>query len=378
MSPEVTLLTVLCGPRQRSDVDVAAEVDDLLAHELDWNHVFLLALWHKVAFLACSRLISLRRVDKALSTGGLPLLLWNHWKQLHAVNRLRNDTLLELTRQVCSSLEANSIPHVIGKGGPLLIGAAYATNERKMYDIDFLAPRERLHDIITAMEDAGFALARYSHDSGVVIPVAREELRKWLLLSRGLPNFVRKVDEPHMEIAIAQVQFKVGSTGDTGASVDAARLIEHAERVEIRAATPFQAAAPSPADLTVQLALHIARETLDPEHADWGMGWNLIKICDLQRYVDLERIDPGVVADRAVDLGFADMCHHAVAAACSLYPSPGLLELTEALAAATSKEGRVRGAVMTRDQLLQHLGNATGPRGAPASEWTKLMGTKST
>ena len=94
---EIQTILALCDSA-RDPFAAVEDVRQLMANGLDWNRFFLLVLWHKVAFLSYERLIAWELLDEALNRAGLPLLLLNHWKQLHAFNALRNARMLEELR----------------------------------------------------------------------------------------------------------------------------------------------------------------------------------------------------------------------------------------------------------------------------------------
>ena len=325
---EIQTILALCDSA-RDPFAAVEDVRQLMANGLDWNRFFLLVLWHKVAFLSYERLIAWELLDEALNRAGLPLLLLNHWKQLHAFNALRNARMLEELRAITESMAAHDVPSIVGKGGPLLIGPCYELSERKMYDLDLLAPRDRLREIIAAMSAVGYHLGTYSHARRELAPLPRADLRRWLLLARGLPNFRRVTSVPELEVAIAQVQFAVGSTGRSRHHVPAELLIKHAVPVEVQGSSgrTWTTQGPQLSDVLLQLCLHISRQILDPEHADWGMGWNLIKFCDLQRFACVRDVDPRGFATRAVELNFSEHCRFSLAPADLVLDGskPGLL-----------------------------------------------------
>jgi hypothetical protein len=278
LSEEQSLILDLV--RRESDQTARDRLTEAVCRPLDWNAIFMGALWHKVAFLVFENLKAYGLLDKALVNGSLPLLLLNHWKQLYQVNSGRNRIYLKTLVELASVLRDCGLDYAVSKGGPALFGRVYTETSRKIYDIDLIARKADFHRIEEAFGKAGFAHLDYRHGTGEFVPIEQSEIRKWLLHTRGLPNFVKKIDCDYMDYAIVQVQFKVGTT--QGVTLNAEALLEKAGGGE-----GFTTVCDE--DLLIQLILHIYRETREETFEEWNMSWNLIKFCDLDRFAHYMR-----------------------------------------------------------------------------------------
>lgn len=362
---ELILLVEACdctGPASRETLE------QLIADGIDWSRLFMVAMWNKVLFLLYDRLVELRLIDQALRSGGLPLLLLNHWKQLHRVNAERNKTQAEELAKLGTLLQREGVDYAVGKGGPLLIGRCYVPTSRKSYDLDLLGSREQIDELRRVMALAGYRHAVYSHETGEYSELPSVEVRKWLLHARGLPNFVKRIDALHMDYIIVQVQFKIGSTAKGGWS-DAGVMLERA----ISTSAGLRSVCDE--DLLIQLALHIYRETHESSFDDWSMSWNLIKFCDLARFARWIS-DQGKAADvaaRARELGFVEQCVYALDLAGLVYPSAALSTLREQL----EPVGRSSAAPSALDvrQRFAQVGRGTQRR---ESSWASLMEPQTT
>jgi hypothetical protein len=311
---EHRLLLQLCA--RDSEVDAAELAQEVVA-PLDWNGIFLSAMWHKVLFIAYERLKRARLLDAALVSGNLPLLLLNHWKQLHAVNGIRNDVHMTELAAVAGALDDAGLRFAVAKGGPLLFDRVYSRTERKCYDVDLLADKGELPRIQDALQSQGFVIANYNHSTGDCTPLPQEERRKWLLHTRGMPNFVKPLDLNVMSYMVLQIQFKVGSTAPGNLALDAGSLLER--RVPYRG---FWAV--SDVDLLLQLALHLHRETTEASFEASNMSFNLIKFCDLDRFTALLASSGQLSAlvESARDLGLLPAVRRAYQMLWELMPSP--------------------------------------------------------
>ncbi|MDQ0648525.1 hypothetical protein QFZ53_002721 [Microbacterium natoriense] len=362
------LLLALADHRQDADT-TRADIERLIATaDFDWGQFFALALFHKVAFLAWTRLWQLQSLETVLSAG-MPLLLFNHWTQLHRVNECRTAAQFEALRAISQGLNGAEVRWMVGKGGPLLLGTCYPPGARKMYDLDLLAGRDDLDAIVSGMGDAGFSMGYWSPDKTTIDPLHTGELRNWLLHSRGLPNFLALQDDPVIDYLVAQVQFRVGSTATGGQSVAAERLLDVKTTTTMTwgVGTSFSVPSPSAVDLCIQLALHIARETIDPEHSEWHMSWNIIKLTDLARYVDATDFEIEALASRSAELGFREQVRYAIAAVSAVFPSERV-----------SKAAAVLGVVSmpTLAELSQEFLAVADARTRSQSTWTTMVGVK--
>jgi Uncharacterised nucleotidyltransferase len=362
VSPADALLA-LCIRPEAADQEA---LRSLVLSDLPWTEIFSEALWHKVAFLAYDRLASSDLLDAALTEGNLPLLLLNHWKQLHRVNLHRNRLYLEECQTISACLRWHEADHAVAKGGPLLIGRVYDACQRKMYDVDFIARREHLSRIQAAFAELGYQNGVYHHATETITPLPHDEIRKWLLHSRGMPNFLRKVQgDDLVDVLVAQVQFKVGSTAD-GSATDAGPLLE-------RAVTRNAMRVVDDADLLLQLVLHIVRESRDVEFAEWRMDWNLIKLCDLDRFLHTTA-DTAAFVDRAEQLGFLEQSVYALLTLAQVFPSP----VTDRLVAEVLDRRSDLEQVATQVRRIDVHGRISAMTTHPAttSPWTRLVGSK--
>lgn len=359
------VLIALCA--RPETVDPAA-VRALVLSDLPWTEIFAEALWHKVAFLVYDRLAGSGLLDEALTRGSLPLLLLNHWKQLHKVNLRRNRLYLEESQTVSACLTWHRADHAVSKGGPLLIGRVYETGQRKMYDIDFIARREQLGRVQAAFAELGYRHGAYDHATETITPLPHDEVRKWLLHARGLPNFLRSPSDEIVDVLVAQVQFKVGSTAD-GSAMDTGPFLDRAlSRGAMRVVDDV--------DLLLQLVLHIVRETRDEEFREWRMDWNLIKLCDLDRFLDAVADDAMLTAftDRAEQLGFLEQSLYAFLTLTKVFPSRAADDVIERL---LHRRADLEGlAEQVRDLDVRGRIGAMATRRTTGSAWTGLVGSK--
>jgi len=208
---EMALILAMSRRVQEDDPAGLALAGSMVDEGLDWERLFLKSLWHKVAFIVLHNLIELGLIDRALSTGKLPLLLLNHWKQLAAANDYRNRIQLGTLDERERALVVANVQCVVAKGGPLLIPSCYSRKERKIYDLDFLCDRNEKGAVERVFAGQGFVIGSYCHRERSLRPLTGAEIRPWLLHARGLPNFVLKLDDPFVAYVVAQVQFVSGA-----------------------------------------------------------------------------------------------------------------------------------------------------------------------
>src|SRR5579862_4793086 len=258
------------------DRDRDEEIRELAKCSLDWNTLFLSALWHKIAFIVYARMRETGALDLALTRGNLPLLILNHWKQLAKVNEVRSRLYANVAVELCQAASSAGIDLVVSKGGIALFGSAYSYFERKTYDIDFIARRSDIGAIEELFARCGFRYGQYAHATESLGPARSGDVRKHLLQGRGLPNFVRPLSDGPIDCLVAQVRFRIGAGYAGGRSISAEPLIDKSvARDEIRVV--------SWPDLMLQLALHVHREAHEDEYARWNLSWNLVKFCDFDR-----------------------------------------------------------------------------------------------
>lgn len=332
----------------------------------DWNRIFLLALWHKVAFIVFERLRESGLLDQAISKGRFPLLLANHWSQLVGVNELRHAHYLAELKTIDAALAARDIIYAVGKGGPILIPEIYSPYERKMYDVDLLADRAAAPSVIEAMQSIGYQMGEYDRRTRTLQPLGNDELRTWLLHSRGLPNFVNIADTRLIDHAICQVQFSVGDT-KSGKTRPAGVLLEGRLRKDDFWMIPRSA-------VLTQLGLHIYREFKDESFHHWGMGLNLIKLSDLSRWVDhLSDNDLTEAISHMQGLGYTAEVSVGAHLARLAFESPRLEHL-----ASLDRSGI--DISFGRNELYAAMDHvlATTSHGSDQSQWSKLVGFKTT
>jgi hypothetical protein len=359
---ERTFVIRCCGGSPDEDVR------ELSSQRLDWSAIFISSLWHKVAFIVFERLRTSGALDEALSTGNLPLILLNHWKQLYRVNGHRSALYLQAARSLCDAATELGVPLAVAKGGPIVFGRLYTPSERKMYDIDFLGRQEDLRGIEATMSRCGFALGEYSHNEEKLLPPRPGDLRKHLLQGRGLPNFVKVTGDPFVDYLVAQVRFRVGSSSSAGHWVSADELLD-------RAVTDRGMRVVCWPDLALQLALHIYREAHESEYKEWNLDWNLIKLCDFDRIVHMGGADDVVaqMIGRADELGFAREVAFAAWVTGIVFPS----ERTAAIAERCSS---LAGGVDAPDaeKVIDAIWSIGSSFVGQHSVWASLVGTKTT
>jgi Uncharacterised nucleotidyltransferase len=334
------------------------------AGPLDWNAIFLSTLWHKVAFLVYARLRRSGAVDVAVTEGALPLLLLNHWKQLARVNEIRSMLYRDVALQICDAAREHDIDLAISKGGVALFEKIYQPYERKTYDVDFLGRRSEMRAIEDVMRHCGFTYGEYSHGLEAIAPPRNRDLRKHLLHGRGLPNFLRVVDASPIDYLVAQVRFRVGSGTAEGNGVPAELLLAHAEwRDGIRVV--------SWTDLALQMALHVHREAHEGDYQALNLGWNLIKLLDLQRVVAIggpHMVGEALVA-RAEELGFTAELAFAIEITRSVLPSSELTEIAERIGPIASVD---------RTKTLEAIWSLGTRTERQSGSWRELVGPKTT
>jgi hypothetical protein len=184
-----------------------------------------------------------------------------------------------------------------------------------------------------------------------------------------MPNFLRKVPDDVVDILVAQVQFKVGSTAD-GPAMDAGPLLE-------RAVTRNAMRVVDDVDLMLQLVLHIVRESRDVEFTEWRMDWNLIKLCDLDRFLHMPA-DAALCAefvDRAEQLGFLEQSVYAFLTLAQVFPSPVTDRLITQLLDRRSDLAQVADQVRGLD-VHGRISAMTKRPATSTSPWTRLVGSK--
>ncbi len=362
VSPELRLILKSCSGREE-----LTDLPDLAVHELDWSRVLLLSLWHKTAFVTMRGLQRTNSIENALKTGNLPLLLLNHWKQLHAVNTHRSKILIERAQHIRTTAHQANLPLVVAKGGVLLIGRCYTVDERKMYDIDFLAAREDINQLVTFFEEAGFFLGEFNHENNEIRKLPHEALRAWLLLGRGMPNFLRSENDPFHPYSIAQVQFELGST-ELKKTIPAQKIFEYCEK---RITPKGEALLLSDGALFMQLCLHIFRESRETTFKNWNMDFNLIKYLDLARFIDAIGSSDALqdCLETAHQVGFGQECLDVLQELQLVFEIPLLNGVVPTPSGEDANE-KQRQLAFT----MEHLG--VSKKNSDDSQWEQIVGKK--
>lgn len=263
-----------------------------LSATVDWNRLFLTALYHKAHGVVFEYLRSTGVLDKVLRAGRTKLLLVNHWSQLVQENRFAYRRNKAMISDIDTVFAAHGISYTMAKGGVNLIDrGCYLQQERKMYDLDLMVRRSQTSDVIEAVRSLGFVVGDYDWRNDRVSELDDTQIRTWLLHARGLPNMVRPAGpESRLRVDVLQAQFvtRYGAT-----DLDAEYFIDRSSRPEgywVVGDHPF----------LVQLILHVQREMEDGNFAAWSMDWNLIKFLDIHRWLQCLTGDGDRVGD---DLG---------------------------------------------------------------------------
>ena len=363
-SPEFHIVKIGCGADNAAADDSLRE---LVQSHIDWNAVFLCAMWNKVLFVLYERLKKIGYIDLAMRDGTLGLLLLNHWKQLAAVNFHRNRIHLAELTSIARALQETEANYCLAKGGPALFGRAYSIEERKTYDIDLLASRSELAKINKAFAEAGYLHAHYSNETGELQALDSDEIRKWLLHSRGLPNFLKLTGDGFMPYVVIQVQFRIGSALDQ----EYLPSDEFLARRVLREGVHFV----NDDDLYIQTLMHLYRETIEPSFAEWHMSWNLIKFCDIDRltryFFGCGQLIDGI--DRVVQLKLERQCLYSLRLVSKVYPSEAIAQAITMLAEGRSILEHEIPELSTIERLIASTGFASD---VAQSEWTKLVPLK--
>lgn len=314
ISNEQELILLLSKDKSEILENDLYKIKNLLRGNLDWDNIFTCSLNHKVAFIFFYNLKKLNLIDFTLENGNLSLLLLNHWRQLYNINNLRNNKYFEALEEINRSFEFHSIDYAVAKGGPLLIGSIYHMSERKMYDLDLIARKKDIERIHACLKEIDFDLLDYSHDRNEYSKIDEKITKKWILLGRGMPNYV-KITNDITEKILLQVQFKVGST-ELNEYVGTDKLLDQRVKKD-----DFYSI--SIVDLFIQLSLHIYRETNEMAFKNWGMDWNLIKFCDLERFCNkyLEQMMNESTINRLKELNVLNAVLYSLSLTQEIYPT---------------------------------------------------------
>lgn len=364
-SPTIDIIKLACGPKSE-------EVDECIRNQcalpINWNEVFLSGMWNKVLFILLERLRETGSIDVALQSGNLPLLLLNHWKQLGAVNVHRNKKHIAELKDIATALDDVGLEYCVAKGGPALFGRIYSMEERKTYDIDFLFRRKDLSLIKDVFFQQGYVQGHYNHETGEFHPLEPGELRKWLLHSRGLPNFVKPTGDPFMPHIVVQVQFRVGSTISKNIIESDVIIDKRVQRDDVQYVNDD--------DLFVQTLLHLYRETTEPSFEEWHMSWNLIKFTDILRLsqylYNIGSLEGAIVRVKELDL--VEPCLYALQLTQLIYPSDAIKHCIEALGGGCERLDEKP--TVTEAYVTQHIFTTGFIRNAPKSDWSRLIPSK--
>ncbi|MCP9282872.1 MULTISPECIES: nucleotidyltransferase family protein [Bacillus] len=365
ISVENKLLLLLCDKKPSQSRE---EIISLILEPIDWYSFFSIAMKHKVLFICFEKLRDLELLNFSLKEGNLSLLMLNHWEQLYEVNTYKNKKYMEELNKINYAFSDAGINYAIAKGGPALIGKVYTISERKMYDIDLIANKKDYQKLDNTLKLLGYFNANYNHDKKEYLPVSQEEIRKWFLHTRGLPNYVKPVDSIIRQVLL-QIQFKIGST-ITGETIDAAKLIQDSKKENENLSVI------SPEDLAIQLALHLYRETIEPSFEAWNMDWNLIKICDFDRYINYYNENNVIsnLINRIEELDCVKPFLYSTYFTNLVYPTPVLKKVIDLLVN-KSEENFIEN-LFERKNILGEIFKLGEGDKKNESEWEKLMGIK--
>lgn len=360
LSKEQRLILVLCDRSFNS----TPEIEKMITDELDWTQIFTDSMWHKVLFIVLENLITSGLADKALRNGNLPLMILNHWKQLMHVNSIRNDIHFKEVKEMFQKIRQESLSLAVSKGGIALIGKIYTMNNRKMYDIDLIGKRDEHKDIVQLFNDIEYKMGSYQHSTEELIPLPKDEVRKWLLHTRGLPNFVKMTNSDIMRYVIVQVQYQIGTTVTKETIPSELFLTQSIDNQGIQTV--------SDVDLLLQLVLHLYRETKEDSFKEWNMDWNLIKFCDLDRFIHYIH-DMGLLDEffkRAIELNLYNQCIYSMELVNIVFPS----DITsEGLNLLKSRSPSLDRESYTPEDVFNKLFKLGKHYPKPSSKWSELM-----
>lgn len=367
LSKEQYLLLALCNKAFPPSDEVRA----LVKEDINWTTLFVDSLWHKVAFIVLENLLTSGLADSALREGSLPLLIFNHWKQLYNVNSIRNAIYLKEAQEISILLKNRNIDVVVSKGGVALIGKVYTISNRKMYDIDFIGRREQHKEILRAFHECGYQLGNYEHGTDRITPLGQNEMRKWLMHTRGLPNFIKPINSEVMPYLIAQVQYLVGTTAKNETISSEIFLNSAAEENGVITI--------SEPDLLIQLVLHLYRETHEDSFQEWNMDWNLIKFCDLDRFFHYlhNRGELNKFLNRVDELKLHKPCIYSFELVNMVFPSQFITDcLIHLKARVSNEENNV--VLFSKKKIMEFIFRVGKTDIKNESGWSSLMEVKTT
>ncbi|MBC1513578.1 nucleotidyltransferase family protein [Listeria booriae] len=366
LTREEYLLILSCS---NADLNKDA-LDKLVRSKLDWDFIFLSGIKHKVLFTVYFNLNKYGLLDTALNKGNLPLILLNHWKQLHYINLNRNQLILSESAKLESYFAKNNILCCITKGGPRLIGDIYDIEERKMYDIDFIGNKEDYYNIDEILKKQGYDHKSYEFKTNELKETDKEDIKKWLLLTRGLPNYVKHMENLSNDLFIVQLQFRFGSANDNK-HIKANDLLS---RISIKNNAFF-----IPTEVVaIQLASHIHRETTEREFDDWNMNWNLVKFLDFQRYIDkyfTTELQWNELFKIAESINYTNELLYSVFYTKSIFQSKNL-ELVYSYLDSNNSNDRYH--LLSSEFALKQISKVSKSNFKPSKKWDGFMGSRST
>lgn len=360
LSKEQNLILKLCA----RDFSVDSQIESLVEEELNWSQIFMDSMWHKVLFILLENLITSGLADRALTKGNLPLMILNHWKQLMQVNLIRNRTHFQEVKNLFQNDELKSLNLAVSKGGIALIDKVYTMSNRKMYDIDLIGERHEHKNILRLFNNLNYKMGSYEHSKEEIIPLPKDELRKWLLHTRGLPNFIKEIDSEIMRYIIVQVQYQIGTTIESDTIPSEVFLSQTIEHKGIKVVSDI--------DLLLQLVLHLYRETKEDSFKEWNMDWNLIKFCDLDRFIHYmhskKLLDKCI--ERAIELGLYNQSIYSFELVNIVFPSQVTSDCLNSL---RKEAGLSNDSNYSQNEVFDKLFKLGEYYPKPSSKWSELM-----
>lgn len=176
---------------------------ELLNMPLDWEYVLGYLTYNRVAGVAYQTILECNPYEDNINREfRLGLFL------IHNIQTQRTESFQKYIVQIGNKLEQYNIPHAFLKGS-ILANSIYEKGSRISNDIDLLISEEYLDKASKALKEIHFIQGTYDISSNSVIPASRREILHCRMNFGELMSFIRVVDDPGMNMILADVNFSM-------------------------------------------------------------------------------------------------------------------------------------------------------------------------
>ncbi|MCP1311576.1 nucleotidyltransferase domain-containing protein [Paenibacillus tyrfis] len=255
-------------------------IQKLFASYLDWSRVCGLVQMHRVVGIVWT---NIRKYIIEERSKFVPFYFFKSTELIYKAQQLKAEEQFKLASDVCHHLQAGGIKFVTLKGLVLSEYAYSGIGMRSSNDLDILIHSSETKEVVRLLNELGYMHGQYHYNTREIIPVNREDVIKFPMISHQLHPMIRKtIDMTFVEFHNVDIQFSIDIRTNRKTDEIVSQLLEQRIMAPIR---DTELPSLSWEDMLIFLCIHFCKEAVDYKEVLKNKDMALYKLVDIYQLI---------------------------------------------------------------------------------------------